>query len=67
MARYGLEEADRALIRQKDWLALIKRGANLFPLLRLAQLCGDGLIATGAQMRGETVEQYLPTRQLGQR
>ena len=65
MERYGLEPEDRELIRRKDWLGLIKRGANVFPLLRLAQLCGDGLIATGAQMRGETVEQYLATRNLG--
>jgi len=65
MAKYGLDEVDRALIRRKDWLGMIKRGANVFPLLRLAQLCGDGLIATGAQMRGETVEQYLATRTLG--
>jgi protocatechuate 4,5-dioxygenase alpha subunit len=65
MERYALDPEDRALIRQKDWLGLIKRGANVFVLLRLAQLCGDGLIATGAQMRGETVEQYLATRKLG--
>ena len=65
MQRYGLDEADRELIRRKDWLGLIKRGANVFPLLRLAELCGDGLIATGAQMRGETVEQYLATRNVG--
>lgn len=65
MARHGIDEADRELIRRKDWLGLIQRGANVFPLLRLAQLCGDGLIATGAQMRGETVEQYLATRTLG--
>ena len=62
MDRYGVAEEDRALIAQKDWLGLIKRGANVFPLLRLAQLCGDGLVATGAQMRGETVEAYLASR-----
>ena len=65
MERYGLDPEDRELIRQKDWLGLIRRGANVFVLLRLAQLCGDGLIATGAQMRGETIEQYLATRNIG--
>ncbi len=64
MDRYGIDPIDRELIAEKNWLALIQRGANVFPLLRLAQLCGDGLIATGAQMRGETVEQYLATRNL---
>ena len=65
MERYSLDPQDRELIRQKDWLGLIRRGANVFVLLRLAQLCGDGLIATGAQMRGETIEQYLATRNIG--
>ena len=63
MARYDLDEEDRRLIRARDWLGLVKRGANVFPLLRLSQLCGDGLAGTGAQMRGQTLEQYLATRQ----
>jgi len=65
MDRYGLDPEERELIRRKDWLSLIRRGGNVFVLLRLAQLCGDGLIATGAQMRGETIEQYLATRNAG--
>jgi hypothetical protein len=63
MARYDLEAEDRQLIRDRDWLGLVRRGANVFPLLRLSQLCGDGLAGTGAQMRGETLEQYLATRE----
>ena len=62
MERYGLHPEDRALIRARDWLGLVRRGANVFPLLRLSQLCGDGLAATGAQMRGETLEEYLAGR-----
>jgi protocatechuate 4,5-dioxygenase alpha subunit len=63
MERYGLAEEDRALIRAHDWLGLVRRGANMFPLLRLSQLCGFGLSGTGAQMRGETLEEYLASRQ----
>jgi protocatechuate 4,5-dioxygenase alpha chain len=63
MQHYELAEADRELIRVRDWLGLVKRGANVFPLLRLSQLCGDGLAGTGAQMRGQTLEDYLATRQ----
>lgn len=66
MERYGLDPEERALVRARDWLGLVQRGANVFPLLRLSQLCGDGLAATGARMRGETLEQYLAGRQLGQ-
>lgn len=64
MERYGLDAEDRALIRARDWLGLVKRGANVFVLLRLSQMCGDGLAATGAQMRGETLEEYLASRNL---
>lgn len=60
--RYGVAAEDRALIDAKDWLGMVRRGANVFPLLRLAQLCGDSLTAAGAQMRGETIEQYLASR-----
>lgn len=62
MDRYGLPEETRALIRAKDWLGLVRDGANVFVLLRLSALLGDGLAATGAQMRGETLEQYLASR-----
>ncbi len=62
MEKAALDPIDRDLIRAKDWLALVQRGANVFVLLRLAQLCGDGLTETGAQMRGETLEQYLASR-----
>jgi|ERR1700733_10913697 protocatechuate 4,5-dioxygenase alpha chain len=62
MASHALNPEDRALVRDRDWLGLIRRGANVFVLLRLAQLCGDGLVETGARMRGETVEQYLASR-----
>jgi protocatechuate 4,5-dioxygenase, alpha chain len=67
MARHGLDPEDRALIRDRDWLRLIRHGANVFVLLRLAQLCGEGLIETGARMRGETVEQYLASRRVESR
>jgi len=62
MERYKLDPETRDLIRNRDWLGLVQNGANVFPLLRLSQLCGFGLASTGAQMRGETLEQYLATR-----
>lgn len=62
MQLYEIDPEDRVLIRARDWLGLIKRGANVFPLLRLSQLCGVGLAGTGAQMRGQTLEDYLATR-----
>jgi protocatechuate 4,5-dioxygenase alpha subunit len=62
MERGALDPEERRLIRARNWLGLVQRGANVFVLLRLAQLCGDGLTETGAQMRGETLAQYLASR-----
>lgn len=62
MDRYGVAAEDRALIAAHDWLGLVKRGANVFVLLRLSNLCGYGLSGTGAQMRGQSLEEYLSTR-----
>jgi len=61
--RYRLDPELRDLIRENDWLGLIKAGANAFALMRLSALHGFGLAGTGAQMRGETLEQYLATRE----
>jgi hypothetical protein len=36
----------------------------VFVLLRLSLMHGDSLTATGAQMRGETVEEYLASRKI---
>ncbi len=62
MAAYGLDEAETALIRERDWLGLVRRGANMFVLVRLTHLCGVSLPAAGAQMRGESLERYLAGR-----
>jgi protocatechuate 4,5-dioxygenase, alpha chain len=37
-------------------------GANQYALVKLGGAMGINLIAQGAQMRGETVEQFLATR-----
>lgn len=62
MRRLGLPEAQRTLVHARDWIGLVRIGANVFVLLRLANLCGHNLGETGAQMRGETLEQYLASR-----
>lgn len=65
MNSYGLIEEERRLVRAGDWLGLIHYGVNLFVLLRLAELQGDGLTAVGARMRGQSVADYLASRIVG--
>ena len=63
MARYRLTEAQKGAIRRRDWLALAKEhGGNIYYMYKLGATTGAGLYHMGAQMRGETYEQFLDTR-----
>jgi protocatechuate 4,5-dioxygenase alpha chain len=60
----GLSEPEIAMVRARDWLAMVRYGVNHFLVFRLAGAMGDGLTAAGAQMRGETLEQFASTRRV---
>jgi protocatechuate 4,5-dioxygenase alpha subunit len=62
MARYGLADGEKELIRKRDFQGLIEAGANIYFLLKIGSVTGNGLYKMGAQMRGETYEQFLATR-----
>ena len=62
LARFGLTEQEKELVRRRDWAGLIETGANIYYLLKLGVVTGHGLYRMGAQMRGETYEQFLETR-----
>ena len=62
MAHWGLSEAERQLVRDRDFTGLLAAGGNIYFLLKLGALTGNGLYRMGAQMRGETYEQFLATR-----
>lgn len=64
MRDYGLTEQEIAMVSSHDWLAVARYGVNHFLVFRLAAMYGDGLTATGAQMRGETHEQFQQTRRV---
>jgi len=63
MARFGLSDQQKAAILQRDWLTLMKNcGGNVYYVYKLAATVGSGLYQMGAQMRGQTYEQFLQTR-----
>jgi protocatechuate 4,5-dioxygenase alpha subunit len=64
MARCGLSGAEKALIRKRDFQGLIDAGTNIYYLLKIGSVTGTGLYRMGAQMRGETYEEFLATRNL---
>jgi protocatechuate 4,5-dioxygenase alpha subunit len=64
MARFGLSDAEKELIRRRDFQGLIDAGTNIYYLLKIGSATGNGLYKMGAQMRGETYEQFLATRNI---
>ena len=64
MARFGLTEAEKQLIRKRDFQGLIDAGMNIYSMLKVGSATGNGLYKMGAQMRGETYEQFLATRNI---
>ena len=64
MSEAKLSEKEKAMIRAQDWLAMVKYGVNHFLVFRIASMFGAGLTGVGAQMRGETPEQFKNTRRV---
>jgi gallate dioxygenase len=61
-ARAGLTEEERTMVRALDWRALIRYGASFFCLEKLGRVSGVSNPAMVAAMRGESLEQFLKTR-----
>ena len=62
MARFGLSEKERSLIRKRDFAGMIDAGMNIYWMLKMGAVTGNSLYRMGAQMRGETYEAFLATR-----
>jgi hypothetical protein len=50
------------MVRDLDWAALIRYGASFFCLEKLARVSGISNPEMVAAFRGETLEQFLKTR-----
>ncbi|MGH8701982.1 MAG: protocatechuate 4,5-dioxygenase subunit alpha [Burkholderiales bacterium] len=64
LASSDLTEAEKALVRARDFRALGEAGGNTYFMIKLGACTGHGLYHIGAQMRGETYEQFLATRKV---
>ncbi|MES2686613.1 MAG: protocatechuate 3,4-dioxygenase [Pseudomonadota bacterium] len=62
MAKYALTEEEKCLVRARDFSGLLAAGGNIYFLLKLGVVTGNGLYYMGAKMRGESYEQFLATR-----
>lgn len=62
MDRFELSGDEQKLILDNDWLNLVKRGGNIYNVVRIASLFDVGLYPVGAQQLGLSYEEFLKTR-----
>ncbi|HEX2266639.1 MAG TPA: protocatechuate 3,4-dioxygenase [Actinomycetota bacterium] len=51
MGQFGLTEEEKQLIRQRDWIALWRRGMSIYTMTKLIGVTGTPLVEIGKQMR----------------
>ena len=64
LSRFGLSDAEKNLVRARDFKGLIEAGLNIYFMLKLGSATGNSLYRMGAQMRGESYEEFLSTRNI---
>ena len=62
LAKFGLTEDEKNLIRRRDFAGMIDAGMNIYFMLKVGSVTGNSLYRMGAQMRGESYERFLSTR-----
>src|SRR4029077_12958234 len=64
LSKFGLSEFEKNLVRKRDFKGLIEAGLNIYLMLKLGSATGNSLYPMGAQMRGESYEEFLKTRNI---
>jgi protocatechuate 4,5-dioxygenase, alpha chain len=64
MTRFALTEDEKELVRKRNFKGLIEAGMNIYAMLKIGSATGNSLYRMGAQMRGESYEQFLATRNI---
>lgn len=64
MTEAGLNESEKHLVREQDWLGLIHYGANFFVLEKFARVSRMTNLEVYAAFRGESLEDFLKTRRV---
>lgn len=64
MQKFSLREEEKNLIRKRDFKGMIESGMNIYFMLKVGSVTGSSLYRMGAQMRGESYEEFLKTRNI---
>jgi len=63
MDGHGLSDWEKHKIKEGDWKALVEEGGgSIYMLIKMGAVTGVGLASLGAQQRGETLEEFMKTR-----
>jgi hypothetical protein len=62
MAAAGLTEAQKVLVRERDWLGIVQAGVNFFVLEKWARVLKLSNLQVYAEMRGQTLDAFMQTR-----
>jgi gallate dioxygenase len=62
MLEAGLTDEERRLVRERDWIGMIRYGVIFFMLEKLGAVTGVGNIHIYAAMKGMSVEDFQKTR-----
>jgi len=63
MEQYGLNDQEKRFLRDRDFRGLIEKcGGNIYMVMKIGNCTGHGLYHIGAQLRGETFEDFMATR-----
>lgn len=62
MAAFGMSEHEMNCVVRRDWAGLVDAGGNIYLLIKIGGTVGQNLLQMGAQMRGESLEQFMKSR-----
>ena len=63
MERYGLSDQEKQFLRDRNLAGLIEEcGGNIYMIMKIGNCTGQGLYHIGAQLRGESFEKFMATR-----
>jgi protocatechuate 4,5-dioxygenase alpha chain len=50
------------LVAKRDWKGLVAAGGNIYVLIKVGGAVGQNLLQMGAQMRGQSFDEFMQTR-----
>lgn len=62
MNQFALTDIEKKMIRDRDWNGMLRYGVNSFLLMKLANVLGTAQNEMGAEMRGQTYNEFMQTR-----